>query len=206
METIKNNINNLTHLWTTVSKPFNGYANDDIISYSRIQNSEWPNKIWTSQKLTLEILHNVKTLVSTSQTKLRFIDFEYDKKINKKLIESSGFVLTSSLPGMHLKLNTLFKTKTKLNFLLVTNANDAKTWCDIFKTSFGYIISKDVVLKSMHRVSYYVAFENNKPIGVIKLHLTNKIAGIYSLGVPSNLRGNGYAKEMMHFILNKSFE
>lgn len=206
MENIKNNINNLTSLWTTVSKPFSGYASDDVISYSQIQTSEWPNKIWSKEKLTSNVLKNIKNLINKSTVNLRFVDFEYEGINNNKLIEDFDFVLTSSLPGMYLKLTTPFETKGRLNFSMVTNASEAKIWCDIFRRSFGYIISEDVIIKSMHQINYYIAYENNNPVGVIKLHLANNVAGIYSLGVPHISRGKGYAKEIMHFILNKSIE
>ncbi len=205
MKRIKNNIDNLTSVWATVSQPFNGYASDGSISYAQVKKSEWPNRIWTNQILTTKLLTNIKELVETSQCNMRFVDFEYEEKTDpKNLIKNNGFKLASSLPGMSLKLTKPFDVKTKLRFSLVTNVNEAKIWCDIFKQSFGYVISIDLVVKNMHKVNFYIAFNNNIPVGTVKLYQTNKIAGIYSLGVPSNMRGNGYAKEIMYFILDKS--
>lgn len=206
MENINQNIYNIIKLWETVSKPFNGYATDAIISYSQVQNSEWPNKIWSNQKITPDILNNIKMLIETSQTNLRFIDFEYDGETNKKLIENSDFELTSSLPGMHLRLTKPFDIKTRLKFKMVTETSEAKIWCAIFKLSFNYIISEDLVIKNMNKVHFYIAFENEEPVGVVKLYLANSIAGIYSLGVPAHFRGKGYAKEIMHFVLNKALQ
>lgn len=207
MKHINDNIYNLTSLWATVSKPFNGYASDGSLSYGQVKTSEWPNKIWIDQMLTSKLLTNIKELVKTSQSNMSFVDFEYEEKIdNENLIINNGFKLTSSLPGMSLKLTKPFDAKTKLHFSLVTNVNEAKIWCDIFKQSFGYVISEDLVTKSLHKVNYYIAFNDNTPVGTVKFYQTNKVAGIYSLGVPSNMRGNGYAKEIMYFILNKSIE
>lgn len=204
MKHINNNIDNLLNLWTTVSKPFNGFASDSIISYSQIQNSEWPNKIWTSKKLTINTLNNIKNLIKNSQIKLHLVDFELEGKSNRTFIENAGFELTSSLPGMHLPLTTTFVNNTKLHFLMVTNSKEAEIWCNIFKQSFGYFISKELVIKNMNKVHFYIAFENDIPIGVVKLHLSNDTAGIYSLGVPAHFRGKGYAKDIMYFLLNKA--
>lgn len=206
MNRIKNNINNLINLWATVSKPTNGYGSDGSISYSKVTGSEWPNKIWLNQTITTNALSHTKELIEKSNNNLRFVDFEFDGETNEKLIESSGYKLTSTLPGMHLQLTKTFPDTVKLNFELVTTEVEAKIWCEIFKQSFGYLISEDLVIKSMHRVSYYIAFYNNAPVGTIKLHLTNETAGIYSLGVPSSMRGNGFAKEIMYFILNKAIK
>jgi len=206
MKYINDNIYNLTSLWATVSKPFNGYASDGTIGYSRIQHSEWPNKIWSNQKLTPETLQNIKILIETSQINMRFIDFEYEDRTNNNLIKNSGLEHASSLPGMHIKLTKPFETHTRLNFKMVTKIYEAKIWSDIFKQSFGYVISEDLVIKNMNKVHFYIAFDESKPIGVVKLHLTKNVAGIYSLGVPTTFRGKGYAKEIMHFVLNKAME
>lgn len=206
MKYINYNIDNLLNLWTTVSKPFKGHASDTVIGYSQIQSSEWPNKIWSTQKLTSEILNNIQNLINESQINLRFVDFTYKGRTNKKRIEDFGFELTSSLPGMSLELTKSTIRSKPLNFLMVTNAHEARIWCDIFYQSFGYVISQDIVIKTMYKVHFYIAFKNKTPVGVIKLHLTNNVAGIYSLGVPVQFRGKGYAKDIMHFILNYAYE
>jgi ribosomal protein S18 acetylase RimI-like enzyme len=206
MEHIEYNIHNLLNLYATVGKPFNGYASDSAIGYSRIQASEWPNKIWSNQKLTPDVLQNIKIIIESSQINLRFIDFEFDGRANHTLIEQVGFELSSSMPGMHLKLTQPFITHKRLSFKMLTEMAEAKIWTAVFKQSFGYVISEDLVLKNLNKIHFYIAFEDSKPIGVVKLHLTNNIAGIYGLGVPVAFRGNGYAKEIMHFVLNKAIQ
>lgn len=205
MENIQNNINNLVHLWATVSSPFNGYASDDIISCSQINNSEWPNKVWSKQVLTPHVLGIIKGLLFESKGGVKFVDFEYNELNNNKLIEDCGFELSSSMPGMHLRLEEGFQVKGRLHMSLVANVNDARTWCDIFRKSFGYVISEEVVVKSMHKINYYIAYENLTPVGVVKLNRMKDVVGIYSLGVPPNHRGNGFAKEIMQIVLNNAF-
>ncbi|WP_417237115.1 GNAT family N-acetyltransferase [Bizionia paragorgiae] len=206
MEHIEYNIQNLLNLYATVGKPFNGYASDSAIGYSRIQASEWPNKIWSNEKLTPDVLQNIKILIESSKIKMRFVDFEYGGSTNHRFIEQSGFELTNSMPGMHLKLTNPFETPTRLSFKMVTEMTEAKIWTAVFKQAFGYLISEDLVLKNLNKIHFYITFEDSKPIGVVKLHRTNNIAGIYSLGVPVAFRGNGYAKEIMHFVLNKAMQ
>jgi Acetyltransferase (GNAT) family. len=207
MKHINANISNLTSLWTTVSKPFDGCADDDTISYSQINNSEWPNKVWLNKTLTNNTtLKHTKELIKKSKNTLRLVDFEFNGNSNTELIESSGYKLTSSLPGMSIKLTKPFNSKTKLSFKLVTNAADAKVWCAIFEQSFGYVISEDLVIKNLHKINFYIAFNSDIPVGTIKSYQTNTVIGIYSLGVPIHMRGNGYAKEIMYFILNKAIE
>lgn len=206
MKHINANIFNVTNLWASVSKPFNGYASDGTISYSRIRNSEWPNKIWSNQVLTSETLENIKTLVKTSEITMRFIDFEYVNRTNNELIKSSGLEHTSSLLGMHLKLTNHFETHSRVHVKMVTKTSEAKVWSAVFKQSFDYAISENVIIKNMDKIQFYIAFDETKPIGAVKLHITKNIAGIYSLGVPKTFRGKGYAKEIMHFVLNNAMQ
>ncbi len=205
MKHIKSNIDNLTHLWKTVSKLSNGYAKDDAISYSLIESSEWPNKIWSGQMLTQDILQNIRFLIKNSKIDLQLVDFEYNNRSNKAFMEANGFHLSSSMPGMHLKLTGPFETRQRLDFILVTNKDQAKIWCQNFKASFGYVISEDLVIKSMHKVNYYLAFDKDVPVGTVKIHRIKNVAGIYSLGVPPNVRGHGYAKDILYFTLHTAF-
>jgi ribosomal protein S18 acetylase RimI-like enzyme len=206
MENIKNNINNLTNLWTIASKPFNGFATDYLISYCQINNSEWPNRIWTTQQLSIRILQSIKEITENSDTNLKFVNFENLEANNTILIESLGFKLTSSLPGMSLKLNQYFPKSTRIKLEMVTNKAEAKKWSSVFKEAFGYLISAETVLKSMHKTNYYLIYDKKTVVATIVLHQTNNIAGIHSLGVLPNMRGKGYAKEIMHYILNEAIK
>ncbi|MFH4965726.1 GNAT family N-acetyltransferase [Gaetbulibacter sp. M235] len=204
MNTVKTNINNLTNLWAMAGKPFTGFATDNVISYSLINHSEWPNKIWSNQDLTIEIVKSIRDFIQHSDLKIRFATFEHSDTNHDDLIEDFGFKLTSALPGMSLKLSQSFPQPTRLEFTMVTSETEAKIWSQTFKNSFGYLISKDTVLKTMPSIKYYLAFDNKEPVGTIILHQTNRVAGIHSLGVPTNSRGKGYAKEIMHYILNEA--
>lgn len=206
MENIKNNINNLTNLWTIASKPFNGFATDHLISYCQINNAEWPNRIWATQQLSVDIIQNIKEISENSNANLRFVNFENLEVNNTTIIESLGFKLTSSLPGMSLKLNQYIPQSTRINLKMVTNKAEAKKWSSIFKEAFGYLISAETVLKSMDKIKYYIIYDKKTVIGTIILHQTNNIAGIHSLGVLPDMRGKGYAKEIMHFILNEALK
>jgi ribosomal protein S18 acetylase RimI-like enzyme len=204
MNTVKNNISNLTNLWAMAGKPFTGFATDTIISYSLINHSEWPNKIWSNQDLTTDIVKSIRDFIQHSDVKIRFTTFEHSDTNHNDLIEGCGFKLTSALPGMSLKLSHSFPQPTMLKFKMVTGETEAKIWSQIFKNSFSYLTSKDTVLKTMHSIKYYLAFDNKEPVGTIILHQTGRVAGIHSLGVPPNCRGKGYAKEIMHYILNEA--
>lgn len=141
------NINNLTNLWTIASKPFNGFATDHLISYCQINNAEWPNRIWTTQQLSVDIIQSIKEISENSNANLLFVNFENLEANNTNLIESLGFKLTSSLPGMSLKLDQYFPKSTRINLKMVKTKAEAKKWSSIFKEAFGYLISAETVLK-----------------------------------------------------------
>jgi len=206
MKNIKNNVNNLTNLWTIASKSFNGFATDHLISYCQINNAEWPNRIWTTQHLSVDIIQSIKEISENSNANLRFVNFENLEANNTNLIESLGFKLTSSLPGMSLKLNQYFPKSTRVKLKMVKTKAEAKKWSSIFKEAFGYLISAETVLKSMHKTNYYLIYDQKIVVGTIILHYTNNIVGIHSLGVLPDMRGKGYAKEIMHFILNEAIK
>ena len=120
MEHIEYNIHNLLNLYATVGKPVNGYASDSAIGYSRIQASEWPNKIWSNQKLTPDVLQNIKILIESSQINLRFIDFEFDGRANHTLIEQDNYnkAVIVSGDGDYYNLVKYLDSKNKLEKVL----------------------------------------------------------------------------------------
>lgn len=58
----------------------------------------------------------------------------------------------------------------------------------------------------MDKIKYYLIYDKKTVVGTTILHHTNNIAGIHSLGILQDMRGKGYAKEIMHFILNEAIK
>lgn len=206
MDTVELNKNNLTNLWEVVSKPYDGFARDNFINYSHIKHFDWPNKIWVIHKLSSKVMNSIKSIVKNSNSKLLFVSFDSLDNTRNEFVENYEFKLKSTLPGMSLKLKDPFPESTRLNYKTVINEDLALIWSSLFEKSFGYKIDKDIVLKSMQTIRYYLAFYNEKAIGTFIMHYTGKTLGIHCLGIPAYYRGNGYAKEMMHYILNKAIQ
>lgn len=207
MNTIQSNIINLTSLWRSATQPFNTYNEDKNIGYCFTPNSQWPNKIWLKREHDLTILNEIKLLLKSELDGLTFSYFDIDDiERNKIIFNYHGFDEASMQFGMSLKLSKKVKISKQLKFKLVTNINDSQKWSQSFYKSFGYIISEETINKSYHHINYYLIYDQENIIGTVISHQTNSTIGIHSLGILPNMRGNGYATQIMHQLLNNGLE
>lgn len=205
MDIIQLNINNLISLWKTVCNPFNSYNETGNIHYCLIPNAKWPNRIWTTDELTDDQLLKIAEIITLNETELTFSYF--DKIVNgqeNSFAISHNFKSKSIQYGMSLHLTRLFKTSMNLTFKNVKNEKDSKIWCEAFELAFGYKISEETVNKSYSKINYTIVLHENEVVGTVILYLTNHIAGIHSLGIIPEMRGKGYAQEIMYSVLNNS--
>lgn len=206
MDFIQSNILNLTHLWKTVAETFNAYSGDETLGYCYTEDFEWPNKVWLKSNPNEAALKDVYELMVKSQSKLTFSFFDLDIEGKNETIERAGFDEKSVQYGMSLELKDTFKTHKVLKFELVTEPEAARIWSNTFHSSFGYYINEETLKRTFERVNYFLIYDNNTLVGTVIKHDTSSTIGIHSLGIIPEMRGRGYATEIMHHILNESIE
>lgn len=196
MNTIKENINNLTSLWQLTGQTFNQFTENENYCKSVIKYAEWPNKIWLKSDLT--------------KTKLNQIKMEL--KTNPNLVFSFFNIKTEPIPlhlksiqyGMSLHLVEKFKTSKRIIFQKVETLKDAKLWKDTYYKSVKYKISPEIIIAIKNKTDFFLVYYNNEIIGTIVTYKTGKTIGVHSLSILPNHRKKGYAMEIMLYILNQS--
>lgn len=207
METIQSNITNLTSLWKSVTQPFNTYNEDKNIGYCFIPNSQWPNKIWLKKAHDPNILNDIKLLLKSELDGLTLSYFDIDSsEKNQKNFDCHGFKESSIQFGMSLNLKEKLKTSKQLNLQLVTNMEDSKKWSQSFYKAFGYKVSEETIKKTYHIINYYLIYDHEDIVGTVICHQTQATIGIHSLGILPDMRGKGYATQIMFSALNKGLE
>lgn len=102
------NIDNLTQLWKTATEPFNGYSTYLEFNCAFVEDTQWPNRIWTCasfSNLQLECLkYNLRTYRENSTLSL----FHSENEENN-LTENLGLKLKSLQYGMSLTVNRQHK-------------------------------------------------------------------------------------------------
>lgn len=206
MTTIDSNIANLTSLWKSAALPFNTYNEDKNMGYCFVPNSQWPNKIWLKKDHNPDILNEVKLLLTSELDDLIFTYFDLETRGKNMILDYHDFEEVSIQYGMSVKLSEKVKILKQLKFKLVTNIKDSQKWSQTFHKAFRYIISEETINKTYHHINYYLIYDQESIIGTAISHQTNSTIGIHSLGILPNMRGKGYATQIMHQLLNNGLE
>lgn len=202
---IEDNIDNLTDFWKTVGTPFLSYHKNDTFEYCKIENSGWPNKLWLRNDITKKNLPDIiKTMQSNSCLVLPYWDIFGTKSY--EILEAYGFTLKTEQVAMALKLDQKFALQNNLSFKKVDNEQDAKIWSDLYPNAFGYVISKEILIRNHNTVHFYLVYHDNQPIGTFMLFQTGNTIGIHGVGVIPEMRRKGFAEEIMKFALNLSID
>ncbi|EAR00055.1 GNAT family N-acetyltransferase [Maribacter sp. HTCC2170] len=198
------NIDNLTSLWKTVSMPYHSYFSESRFDYCFMKDFDWPNRLWFHKDLSQEIISSTKEkIISISATlTIPYWDI-YGHKILKSL-ESEGYVNQFEQVGMSLKLDKPLKVEDNLNIQLVTKKSDAILWSQLFKSSFGYKIHPEILIKSLKKIDYYIAYSQEHVVGTAIAYNTNKVMGVHSVGIPPAMRRKGYAEQIMKLLINSA--
>jgi len=204
MENIKEaNITNLTSLWETAGKPFGGFCFENGFNYCKVRNSDWPNKLWLKEELKQSNLNKIAVLISSSP-ELVFTYWDDFNSSSFAAIENCGFIRKSEQTGMSLKLNKKFKGSERLKFIQTAEPETAKTWVELYPRCFGYRISEEIINHSTGKIRFYLAVFEGSPIGTAITYRTGHVAGIHGVGVIPEMRRMGFAKEIMHFLLQQA--
>lgn len=196
------NINNLISLWKTAGQGLNSYYENPQFNYSIVRNSEWPNRIWINDALDYETLKSISKFVAGRNENLTIPYWDMENSNSDELFNEFGFKVKFNQIGMSMKLENKFIFNERLSIKRIMYEEDAQIWEDIYPLSFGYKISKEILLATKDKIQYYLAFLNNEPIGTAIIYNTNNIAGIHGVGVIPTARRMGYAEEIMKSLLN----
>lgn len=205
MKNKKLNIDNLTTLWQVASSYIKSNFNDEYFECAFIKNAEWPNRVWAKKTLSIENLERTKEKLGSIYKNLTFSHF-YVANENASLRNNQNLKPKSVQYGMSLSLTKKFKTQRNIEFKKVETKEDAQLWSDSFYKSFCYRISSETIIRTIDKIPFYLVYFQKELIGTIILFVTDKTAGIHSLGIIPEKRKQGFATEIMHHILNKSID
>ena len=195
------NINNLTHLWKVAGHAFQGFNEGADYTISKIKNTEWPNRIWTNKPLTQTIVKGIGNEIENDPN-LTFSYFNKSKEKNP-LISKDTFTLKSVQHGMSSPITGMLKARREMDFKRVIDSTDAASWSTAFFQAFQYQIATETILNTKENIPYFLVHHQNELVGTVVLFTTNDVLGIHSLGIIPSQRQNGFAKDIMHHILNK---
>lgn len=202
---IKDNIDNLTTLWKTVSTPLLSYHEKGSFQFSQIKNSGWPNRFWFREDITEENLPQILKIIEKNPN-LIIPYFDIFRTNSNEIFKKNGFQTKVQLVAMALKLVEKFPVQNNLTFKRVLNEEDAKTWSDIYPLSFNYVISKETLVHNYENIKFYLVHFEEKPIGTLTLFQTEQTMGIHGVGVIPEMRKRGFAEEIMKFAINEAID
>lgn len=201
---IQANIDNLTSLWRTATAPFNACFLADDFNYCHIENSDWPNRLWFEKEITESSLNAAKKELFSSSKHLTVPCWDMYGNIPHELLAAAGLKEKSVQIGMSLKLKARPQKPLRLNFERIVNANQARTWAEIYPKAFGYQISQEVIEKSHTGIEFYLATYLGEPTGTTMVYQTGDIVGVHGVGIVPDQRRQGFAEEIMEFALNRA--
>ncbi len=201
MNTTQINIKNLTSLWKEVALVTGDYIVSENIAIATITKGEWPNRIWSQKSNEIDI-EKIKQLLENNKIGLTYAYFNVSK--SKKYDGISTLRLKSTQYGMFLRLDKNWDTQFRLSFKEIEDKDSMIVWTSNFEKAFGYSISNEVLQKTKDTISFFnITFEGER-VGTVALYITEAVAGIHCLGVIPEMRGKGFAREIMQFILHKA--
>lgn len=209
MDPIQTNIENVTGLWTTAAMTFNGYYEEDGISFANIPESQWPNKIWLHGAPSEENLQAAATVIRQKGPELSLVYFDTRVPEALETLHHSGFKETLFLNAMSLQkpVERSIQPKDNYNSLELTRVTDQlglREWCRAFKAAFGYTISEETLARTHQSIQYYLLRARGQTVGTLAFFWTGTTLGIYSMGIVPEARGRGYAQEAMQLALHQS--
>ncbi|WP_316836993.1 GNAT family N-acetyltransferase [Pedobacter nutrimenti] len=201
---IQANLTNLTSIWKQAAELFDSYYMSDDFNYCYIENSDWPNKLWFNGDITESIINEVKEKLFSTPSPLTVSCWNIYDSTSYNLLKEAGFKEKSVQIGMSLKLKDWPKKQLRLNFNKVVNADQAELWTEVYTKAFGYRISEEIVKKSWGNIEFYLTTYEEEPVGTAIVYQTGNIVGIHGIGIIPDQRRQGFAEEIMEFVLNRA--
>ncbi|QDU34023.1 Acetyltransferase (GNAT) family protein [Poriferisphaera corsica] len=221
------NINNLTSLWQTAAAPFNKVEHTPHFSYLFTPNSDWPNRLWLTVdssthpiKQSLTKINQILPSIPAHMT-ISFFNLTSDHTHEQAFLDAS-FTRRSTQTAMVQPLHNTpqfpapHTHRKPLNIIRVNTPALAHQWSSIYPHAFKYQIPEHLLSQTYDDIQYYLALHEDAPVGTAVLHITHhantesndeityKIAGIHCLGIHPDHQRNGFARQLMHFLLNQA--
>ncbi|WP_020402327.1 GNAT family N-acetyltransferase [Gracilimonas tropica] len=193
----KENIYNLTTLWSLAGEMCGSFKTNGNINLSNILNSDWPSRIWFSKQRS-SIGEDDLVIASKNSLKLSLWEDSYGESPTSSPIEPFT-VLTTHQTAMYLPKPWLKDSDDELTIDLkhVKDSKEADTWSKLFEQAFGYTIPSSVVKSTSRFTNYYIAHSEGESVGTVMLFIDyHNNAGIHALGVSPAFRRRGFAKEI----------
>ncbi|MBS0026413.1 GNAT family N-acetyltransferase [Chitinophaga sp. 22321] len=199
---IKANLDNLISLWKTAGTPFNGFVDAPLFSYCRIENADWPNRLWFRNDVTPEALDAALEVIGETKTTIPY--FDICNSGADEYIAAKGGVLAFEQAGMSIKLEQPFTVENSLTYVRISDNAQAELWAALYPQAFGYTIGAGILMSTCNDLHFYLAYYNGVPAGTAILHCRDGIAGIHGVGVIPEMRNKGLAREIMGHVLNEA--
>ncbi|QGY45720.1 GNAT family N-acetyltransferase [Maribellus comscasis] len=207
MNLIKANIENLTSLWQLVGQKTNAFYTQEEMKYCEVINSEWPNRLWFPNKVSEANLEAAKQILLKSSVEMKISCWNDSEEDFDGLFEKCGFEKVSKQIGMVLKFNGNVEITSAIKLERVLDKTKAVLWSELFGEAFNYRIAPELLLLSWNDVEYFIAYDNEQPVGTCLLYSSaSDVVGIHSLGIIPSMRRKGYAEKIMKLLLNESME
>ncbi len=203
MREFDENINNLTSLWKSVGQVSGKFIQCRGFSYSLIPGSDWPNRIWFTEKANELSLLAISEIMKHSSIPLILSDWTYpDGSLSG--LDQYTFIKKSEQIGMSLFLEQEFSHQDRIILERVIDRKQALIWETLYPQSFGYGISLDKPLMDQEQISFFIIYLDLQPVGTVFTIATDNNIGIHGLGIIPEFRKQGIAEEVMARILNKA--
>lgn len=201
MNLINANTNNLISLWQQATTPFQSYFEEKELGYCFIENSQWPNRVWSKGALTEETLSQISQLIDKHQ-QLTFSYFDTTNGAELNWLKDKHFSEKSVQYGMALKLEQDYKKSDQVSLQRVQTRTAISNWCKAFKQAFNYEISEETIEQTFRAIPYFNIIYQQQVVGSVILYKTKQVTGFHSLGIIPEARGKGLAVEAMNSSLN----
>lgn len=199
MDVKRENISNLTSLWSLAGQADGQYRENADYAISSVADSQWPNKLWFHRAPTEKLLKEVLTKYNCDDMAIPL----WQPDVPEELLALHGFRLKNELTGMSIRLKGIHDHSPKIDFHKVDNTSSAALWSSLFLQAFGYWIKPSTVVLTMDRADYFIGARRSQAIGTAVLYRdAPNIVGIHSIGVLPDHRRKGYAADLLNHSLN----
>lgn len=201
---IQANIDNLTSLWQKSAKACDGCFLSDDFNYCYVKNSDWPNKLWFGKDITKHSISAARNEIFSTSKNITIPYWNIYGSTSYEILEDAGFKEKSAQIAMSLKIKERSQKQLQLKFERVASASQARAWAEVYPKAFGYRISEEILAKSHDVIEFYRAFYQGEPVGTAIVYQTGDIVGIHGVGIIPEMRRQGFAEEIMEFVLNRA--
>ena len=197
------NMKNLCHLWQVVAETDNSFHESENLEYCWQPDEVWPNRLWFLNDITSENWTQALEIQRQCDHRLA-IPLWGEQQLNFLKEQNHNLTLSFEQIGMSVELSKEYDIDDDLTLINVTDMESARLWCDLLKQGFGHNFNPELILKSSTKIPYSIVYYDNIPIGTAILYITNRIAGIHTIGIAPEQRRKGYAEKLMFLLLNQA--